>query len=184
MMDRRRTWILGGFVSLLGSVGLGAVLGMGTTRAEPIRPSPVPLDEGEEDPAVVRARNEVQMLDTLYKTAVISVTERFPRGQPAIMVAGDVFEAMEKSGHHSARLVDATESPLGEGNEPATDFEKRAAEAMRKGEAYLDQIVGEGEDRRLLAATVVPAVHRRCAACHGVEEGDLLGFIRYDIPIR
>mgnify|MGYP005852880829 CR=1 FL=1 len=124
------------------------------------------------------------MLDALYKTAVVSITDKYQRGQPAIMVAKDVFAAMEASGHHSARLVDASQSPLGEGNEPESDFEKRAAEAMRNKQTYLEEVVGEGEDRRLLAATVVPAVHRRCAACHGVEEGDLLGFIRYEIPIR
>jgi hypothetical protein len=55
---------------------------------------------------------------------------------------------------------------------------------MRRGETYLDEVVGEGPDRRLLAATVVPAVHARCASCHAVEEGDLLGFIRYDVPVR
>jgi hypothetical protein len=55
---------------------------------------------------------------------------------------------------------------------------------MRKGTPYFEEIVGEGEDRRLLAATIVPAVHQRCADCHGVEKGDLLGFIRYQLPIK
>ena len=36
----------------------------------------------------------------------------------------------------------------------------------------------------LCAATVVPAVHERCATCHGVKQGDLLGFIRYDLPVK
>lgn len=137
-----------------------------------------------DDAALERARREVQMLDALYKNAVVSVTERYQRGQPAIMVAKDVFGAMSKSGYHDARLVDATESPLGVDNDPKSDFERKAAEAMRKGETYVEEIVGDEGDRRLLVATVVPAVHKRCAECHGVQEGDLLGFIRYDLPIR
>jgi hypothetical protein len=179
--NRIRTRTIGTAIGVLGcGFGLAMVLGVSSGRATPDEPTGGP----EADPAVERAREHVQMLDALYKTAVVSITEKYQRGQPAIMVAKDVFEAMEEAGHHSARLVDATEVPLGEGNDPETEFETRAAEAMRKGETYLEAIVEEGEDRRLLAATVVPAVHHRCAVCHGVDEGDLLGFIRYDVPIR
>ena len=90
---------------------------------------------------------------------------------------------MDKAGHHSARLVDV----------PATRWRgQRAAdrvrEASRRGDAagkpYYEETSGEGADRHLLAATVVPAVLARCAECHGVSEGDLLGFIRYDLPVR
>lgn len=42
-----------------------------------------------------RARDEVQKLDALYKTAVVSVTNQF-EGPPAIKMAMDVFAAMEK----------------------------------------------------------------------------------------
>ena len=149
--------------------------------------APSPAEDGREreaDPALARARREVKMLDELYKTAVVSITEKYQRGQPAIMVAKDIFKVMEDGRYHSAKLVDASQAPLGVDTEPATDFEKRAAEAMREGETYVEEVAGEGDDRRLLAATIVPAVHPRCAACHGVEVGDLLGFIRYEIPIR
>ncbi|WP_169976854.1 hypothetical protein [Tautonia rosea] len=172
-----RRW-LGGWIALMPGLALMVVYGASAMRAEPLGPAP------QEDPAVERAREQVQMLDALYKTAVVSITDKYQRGQPAIMVAKDVFEAMDKFGHHSPRLVDATGIPLGEGNDPETDFEKRAAAAMQRNETYVEEIVGEGPDRRLLAATVVPAVHQRCASCHAVEEGDLLGFIRYEIPIR
>lgn len=175
MTMTRRPTLLAWIGGLLASAGLVATLASPSTSAAEGR---------EDDPALARAREEVKMLDALYKTAVVSVTERYQRGQPAIMVARDVFGAMDELGHHSARLVDASQAPLGEETGPETDFEKRAAEAMRRGETYLEEVAGEGPDRRLLAATVVPAVHRRCASCHGVEEGDLLGFIRYELPIR
>ena len=136
-----------------------------------------------DDPALTRAREEVQKLDTLYKTAVVSVNQLY-EGPPAAKVAKQVFAAMEKGGHHAAKLVDATGSPQNESNLPKTDFEKRAENQMQAGKTYYEEVVGTGDKRRLLAATVVPAVHKKCATCHGVKEGDLLGFIRYDVPVK
>jgi hypothetical protein len=138
----------------------------------------------EDDPALERARAQVKMLDDLYKNAVVSITKTYKDGPPAAKVAKDVFGAMTKAGHHDAKLLDATGNPLNEANVPATDFEKRAADAMRAGKPYYEEVAGEGAERRLLVATVVPAVLPRCASCHGVDEGDLLGFIRYDLPVK
>lgn len=84
----------------------------------------------EADPAVERTREQVQMLDDLYKNAVVSITRRYVGNKdadPAIKVAKDVFGAMKKKGWHSARLVDATGEPMDEANAPKTDFEKEAA---------------------------------------------------------
>ena len=135
-----------------------------------------------------RAREQVKMLDDLYKTAVVSITKRYVGAQdkqPAIMVAQDVFGTMKKNGWHSAKLVDATGEPLGVDGAPKTDFEKAAAKEMNAGKAYIDRVVGEGKDRRLLAATVVPVVMKKCTECHTHKKvGEVLGFIRYDVPIR
>lgn len=162
------------FVSLA-AVALVAILGSGTNlRAEP----------PAQDHALTRARDQVQMLDALYKTAVVSITKRYDEGPPAIKVAMDVFGAMEKAGYHNAKLVDATGAPQNEANLPKTDFEKRAAKAMQSGKPYYEELDGEGAKRTLRAATVVPAVLKRCASCHGVKEGDLLGFIRYEVPVK
>jgi hypothetical protein len=175
MIATRRMMCLG---CLVASASLAAALTVGAT------PRGMADEKEASDPAVERARQQVKMLDELYKTAVVSITEKYRRGQPAIMVAKDIFKAMENGRYHSARLVDATGAPLGEGNVPKTDFEKRAAEAMRAGKTHLEEVVGRGDDRRYLAATVVPAVHPRCAECHGVKQGELLGFIRYEVPLR
>jgi hypothetical protein len=146
---------------------------------------PARADEGQgDDPAVVRTREQVKMLDDLYKNAVVAITQIYDDGPPAVRVAHKLFAAMEKAGHHSARLVDASGSPLNEKNEPVTPFEKKAAEVISSGKPYYEEIVGEGSERRLMAATVVPAVLPRCAKCHGAKEGDLLGFIRYDLPVK
>jgi hypothetical protein len=141
-----------------------------------------------DDPALARTREQVKMLDDLYKNAVVSITSRYVEGQgkqPAIMVAQDVFGAMKKQGWHSAKLVDASGEPLNDENSPQTDFEKDAAKAVNSGQPYFERVVGDGNDRRLLAATVVPVVMKRCASCHTHKKvGEVLGFIRYDIPVK
>jgi len=137
-----------------------------------------------DDAGVKQARDQVKMLDSLYKTAVVSVTKRYVDGPPAIKVGMDVFAAMEKEGWHKAKLVDASGSPQNEANLPRTDFEKRAVVAIQAGKPYYEEVIGEGKSRTLHAATVVPAVLKRCASCHGVKEGDLLGFIRYEVPVK
>lgn len=141
------------------------------------------LQAAEPDPALERTREQVQMLDTLYKNAVVSVNNKYD-GPPAIKVAKDVFAAMEKAGWHKAKLVDASGDPQNEANLPQTDFEKRAAGAMKAGKPYYEEVEGNGKDRTLRAATVVPAVTQKCATCHGAKTGDLLGFIRYEIPVK
>ena len=144
--------------------------------------------EESADPALERTRERVKMLDDLYKNAVVSITKRYVNDQdeqPAIMVAQDVFASMRKQGWHSAKLVDATGEPVNEGNAPKTDFEKEAARVINSGKAYFDRVVGEGKDRRLLAATVVTVVMQKCAKCHLHKNvGEVLGFIRYDIPVE
>ncbi len=140
-------------------------------------------DGPEADPALKRTREQVKMLDELYKNAVVSITNKYD-GPPAIKVAKDVFAAMEKGGWHNAKLVDASGSPQNEANLPQTEFEKRAAVVMRAGRSYYDEVEGNGPKRKLYAATVVPAVTKKCATCHGVSEGDLLGFIRYEISVK
>src|SRR5262249_54555430 len=72
--------------------------------------SPSSAQEPADEAAVVRAREQAKMLDELYKNAVVSITQKY-EGPPAIKVAKDVFAAMEKSGWHRARLVDASGSP-------------------------------------------------------------------------
>ena len=62
--------------------------------------------------------------------------------------------------------MDATGEPMNDENAPTTDFEKEAVQGDPRGQALRRAVVGEGEDRRLLAATVVPVVIKKCADCH------------------
>jgi hypothetical protein len=137
--------------------------------------------------AVERTRESVKMLDDLYKTAVVTITDVYVEKQsdtPAAAVAKKVFDAMHKKGWHNARLVDATGKPKNKENLPRTDFEKKGVEAVNKGQAYFEEI-GEKEGKPVLrAATVVPSVMKQCVTCHGGKEGRVLGAIIYEVPIK
>jgi hypothetical protein len=186
MNPSRRDWRL--FGGLVGLAVLGIAIGIARGREARAQAPSAPPGATAADPAVERAREQVRMLDDLYKNAVVSITKTYVSKQedrPAIMIAKDVFAAMKKRGWHSARLVDATGEPLDAANAPRTDFEQEAYRRIRSGEAYFDRVVGEGKDRRLLAATVVPVVMAKCAECHENRKvGEVLGFLRYEVPVK
>lgn len=172
-----------------GSVGVAALaVALGMARGREAGAQEASPATAAADPAVERAREQVRMLDDLYKNAVVSITKTYVNKQedrPAIMIAKDVFAAMQKKGWHSARLVDATGEPLNDTNAPKSDFEKEAVVRIRSGQPYYERIVGEGKDRRLLAATAVPVVMKECSICHGDRKvGATLGFLRYDVPVK
>src|ERR1035438_9339252 len=83
--------------SLLAAVGIGIFLARGIDAV------PAGDKKGPDGAALDRTREQVKMLDDLYKTAVVSITNSYVEGQssvPAAMVAKDVFEAMKKKGYH------------------------------------------------------------------------------------
>lgn len=150
---------------------------------------PIQADEkkGLDPAAVARTREQIKMLDDLYKTAVVGITNVYVEKQsdtPAAAVAKELFAAMHKKGWHNARLVDATGKPKNKENLPKTDFEKKGAEEIKNGKAYYEEL-GEKEGKPVMrVATVVPSVLKQCAICHGGKEGRVLGAIIYELPIK
>jgi len=58
--------------------------------------------------AVERTREQVQMLDDLYKTAVVKITKVYVGQQgevPAAIAAMEIFHEMKKKGWHDARIT-------------------------------------------------------------------------------
>src|SRR5262245_62112514 len=66
------------------------------------------------DAAPGRTRKQVQMLDDLYKTAIVLVTDNYV-DEASDLAAGSafqkLFDAMRKKGYHDVRLLDATGQP-------------------------------------------------------------------------
>lgn len=142
------------------------------------------------DAAVERTRKQTQMLDDLYKTAIVLITEHYVRGEePAAAVAGKLlWKAMKDKGHHEVRLIDLTGEPLEEGNVAKDDFEKRAAKDISAGKASIDQVVEKDGKRYLRTGTIVPVVMEKCKSCHpnykDVPKGKAIGALIYTVPVE
>ena len=144
--------------------------------------------KGKERPAIVRAKKQAKMLDTLYKTAIVLITENYVDGSEDL-AAGDAFQALFKSmkdnGFHEVRLLDATGDAYDTDNEPKTDFEKEAIKTLLDGKPIYEKIVKEGEKRYLLSATPIPVVMEKCTLCHSNYEGveGPIGSLALKIPL-
>ena len=171
---------------LIASVLVLGFLAIGIFSIRPL--AVVAADQKAPDPAAVeRTREQVKMLDDLYKIAVVGITETYVNQQddtPAATVAKKLFAAMHKKGHHFTRLIDVTGKPKNKDNDPESEFELKAAKAIKGGKTHIDEI-GEKDGKPILrAATVVPAVVKQCAQCHNVKEGTVLGALIYELPIK
>ena len=134
------------------------------------------------------ARKTVRMLDDLYKTYIVLITEEYvddPSVLPAATLSKRVFKSMNKKGWHKARLLDATGTPFNPENNPRDAFERDAINAMISGRTYFEKIEKiEGKDH-LRAVTSVHAVMKGCISCHPSSRvGDLLGGIAYTIALE
>ena len=142
------------------------------------------------DAAVDRTRKQTKMLDDLYKTAIVLITEHYVKGdEPAAAVAGKLlWKAMKEKGHHEVRLIDATGDPLEASNIATDDFEKLAIKQILGGKASVDQVVEKDGKRYLRTATIVPVVMEKCKSCHpnykDVPKGKAIGALAYTVPIE
>lgn len=142
------------------------------------------------DAAVERARREVRMLDDIYKTAIVLVTEHYVN-KDTDLAAGSafkaLFEAVGKKGWHEVRLVDATGHPYSDLNLPKDGFEKKAIKELLAGKASVDEVITDDGKQYLLVATAIPVVMDKCIMCHenyrGVEKGKAIGALSYKVPV-
>jgi hypothetical protein len=135
-----------------------------------------------------QARREVRLLDDLYKAAIVYMNDVYVEDADSVAAgetARDLFAAMKAKGWHEARLVDATGKPLNDENKPQDAFETAAIAKLNGGETYYDQVVEEGGQKYLRAATVVPVVNNKCVLCHpGNKVGAVLGAVSYKLPLK
>ena len=143
------------------------------------------------DPALERTRKQVRMLDDLYKTAIVLITDKYVNSDsdlPAGTAFQALFGAMKKKGWHEVRLVDATGEPLVAKNAPADDFEKEAIKQLLAGKAGYEQVIEKDKKRFLRSATAVPVVMEKCIMCHphykDAPKGQAIGLLSYTLPIE
>ena len=166
-------------VCLMGTAAVALLLHPEGTAADPKAP---------DQAAIERTRATVKLLDDLHKGYVVTITDTYVKAKektPAATVLKKVFVHMEKNDHGSGRLIDVTGTPIREQNVAKSDFEKAAVKAIKDGKPYLDEVGTKDGKPVLRAATLVPAVMPACVTCHPhVKEGEALGALIYELPIR
>lgn len=183
-----RTLFALAFTSLLTLPLVMGTLAVGQER----KPQDKPIQQAPKaDPALAAARQQVLMLDDLYKTAVVLITEHYVNKETdlaAATAAKALFSAMKEKGHHDVRLIDATDSPYNDENLAKDEFEKKAIEELKKGKATFEQVETRDDGRYLRFATAVPVVMDKCVMCHesykDVKKGEAIGALTYTLKIQ
>ena len=139
--------------------------------------------------AVDRTRKQILMLDDLYKTAVVAITEHYvndPSTLSAASAAKVLFAAMKKNGWHEARLLGFTDVLFNASeNAPKDEFENKAKEALLGGAANYEEVVSKGGKDYLRMATAVPVVMEKCIMCHAdfKDKKGAIGAIAYTVEL-
>lgn len=134
-----------------------------------------------------RARREVKLLDDIYKTAIVLITQHYVETD-SDLAAGEAFKVlfagMKEKGWHEVRLLDATGAPLNNENAPQDEFERQAIKALLAGKpSYEEQVVIEGKPY-LRSATPLPIVMQKCTLCHdNYKEQKVVGALGYTLPL-
>lgn len=144
--------------------------------------------EAEREASIARTRDQVRMLDDLYKTAVVLITEHYvdePTTLSAASAAKALFAEMSKRGWHDVRLVGLTEDLVNPANAPSDDFERAAAERLLAGDAFYEEVVVDAGTDYLRYATPVPVVMEKCVMCHPSYEGNdgIIGSLSYRLAL-
>jgi hypothetical protein len=143
---------------------------------------------GGDEAKIARTRQQVKMLDDLYKTAVVLITEHYvetPSTLSAATAAKALFDEMQKKGWHQVRLVGLTDALINQDNAPADDFERAAAAKLLAGAAFHEETATENGTRYLRYATPVPVVMEKCVMCHPSWKGNSgnVGSLSYKVPL-
>ena len=141
--------------------------------------------------AVERARKQVKMLDHIYKTTVVLITDKYVNEEddfPAGSAAVALFASVSKGGSHKVRLIDATGEPYEEANVAKDAIEREGIKRLKAGDASYEKVVSDGDKHHLRVLTPVPVVMKKCVMCHShyadVKKGAPIGAISYTIPIE
>jgi hypothetical protein len=155
-------------------------------------PAAPPLDPGKADPAAAeRARKTVRMLDDIYKTAIVLITDKYVKDRgdyPAGRAAIKWFAAVSKKGSHEVRLIDATGQPSRVDNVARDSFDKEGIKQLKAGRDYYEQLIHKEGKIYLRAITPVPVVMDKCILCHenykGAKKGEPVGALTYTVPVE
>jgi hypothetical protein len=152
-----------------------------------------------EDAVVERTKKQLMMLDDLYKTVLVLITEHYVKDpaalleecmrlvtSPAATASKAIFKAMEEKGWHEARLLGYTDVLLNAAeNTPKKGFETRAKEKILAGAANYSEVVEKEGKRYVQMATALPVVIEKCVLCHSNFKGKAgaIGALSYKMTV-
>ena len=165
------------FVAGLLLAGTVTIVGISSSAAETAK-----------DAAVERTRQEIKMLDDLYKNALVLINEHYvnkPSDFPAATATKALFAAMEKGGWHEVRLLGLTDVIGDPDDAPKDAFEQAAAKKLVAGQTPDEEVVEKGGKRYLRVATGIPVVAEKCIMCHENFKGNKgnIGALSYTVPV-
>jgi len=141
--------------------------------------------------AISRARKNVRMLDDVYKTTVVLITDKYVNTEndfPAGSAAVELFKQISKKGWHDVRLLDATGKPVAATNVAGDDFERDGIKRLKAGQGYAERIEQRDGKHYLRAITPIPVVMKKCVMCHpnyaDAKKGEPIGALSYRIEIE
>ncbi len=144
-----------------------------------------------DEASVERARRTVRMLDDVYKTTIVLITDKYvhdKKDYPAGRAAINLFKQISDKGSHEVRLIDVTGDPYSSSNVAKDDFDKDGIRELKAGKSFYDRVVMKDGKHHLRAITPVPVVMDKCIMCHenyrGVKKGEPIGALTYSVPIE
>ena len=147
-----------------------------------------PQNPSEKDRNLRSARRETKMLDTLYKTAIVSVTQTYVENDSstaAITTFQPVVKAMKDGNYHVVRLVDGLGEPINPENSPKDAFEKRAVKEMLAGKDMIDAVEVIDGKEYLRTMTTLPMALEKCILCHDNYRGKkIVGGVSFLLPLN
>jgi hypothetical protein len=176
-MNLKRKNIIGLALGLATTLTIGGVGSLAAEKAS-----------GSRDAALERTRQEVKMLDDLYKNAIVLINEHYvnhPTDFPATASAKALFAAMKKDGWHEVRALGLTDVIRNPDDEPSDAFEQVAAKKLLAGDASYEEVVKKDGKRYLRVATGIPVVSEKCLMCHANFKGNKgnVGALSYTVPV-
>ena len=147
-----------------------------------------PQAASEKERNIRSARRETKMLDTLYKTAIVAVTQTYVEDDSstaAITTFQPVLKAMKAGNWHEVRLVDGLGEPINPENSPKDVFEKRAIKEMLAGKDMIDSVEMIGGKEFLRTMTILPMALEKCVLCHDNYRGKkIVGGVSFQVPLN
>ncbi|MGH6837525.1 MAG: c-type heme family protein [Methylocella sp.] len=142
----------------------------------------------EPDAGVERTRQEVKMLDDLFKNAIVLIDGHYvkqPSDFPAATAAKALWAALKKDGWYDVRILGLLDVIGDPDDAPRDAFEQAAAKKLLAGQTPDEEIVEHGGKRYLRVATPIPVVSENCLMCHANFKGNKgnVGALSYTVPV-